>query len=60
MNAYLRAAEKFPGIRDQILECAGKRPEWAGKAAALQKLRAGVEKLAPGKPEKPERGRGRG
>jgi hypothetical protein len=57
MNAYLRAAEKFPGIRDQILERASKRPEWAGKAAVLQKLRTGMEKLAArgGERDKPGR-----
>lgn len=63
MNAYPRAAEKFPGIREQILERAGKRPEWVGKAAVkLEKLQAGMEKLAAkggerDKPDKPERAR---
>jgi hypothetical protein len=30
-NPYIRAAQKFPHIREQALERAGKRPEWAGR-----------------------------
>jgi hypothetical protein len=58
MNAYLRAAEEFPEIREQVLERASRRPGWAGKTAELEKLQAGIEKLAgrggePGKPDGP-------
>lgn len=37
-SPYIRSAAKHPHIREQALERASKRPEWAGR---------------PGKPDKP-------
>jgi hypothetical protein len=58
VNPYIRAAQKHPHICDQIAERASKRPEWAGKAAMLQRLQAEVGKLR-GKADKFDRERAR-
>lgn len=52
-NPYLRAAAKHEHVRQQLVERASKRPEFAGKPEKLQKLKAEMAK--PVKPEPPEK-----